>query len=1819
MSNPDVAKGHTIELSGEAKDVHHVTGSDYDDRITTGTGNDTLIGGKGNDRLVGGAGRDTYQFSLGDGNDTIRTNNASADDHDTIRFLDIDNKQVTYHAQGKDLLIQYSENDSVRIEDFFQNGYYASGEAAWLTNKVKYFEFKDNVVLTLEELAQSKLIQWESQGSDLTGIHWRGDITVLSNPDVAKGHTIELSGEAKDVHHITGSIYDDQITTGAGNDVLIGGKGDDRLVGGAGSDTYKFRKGDGKDVISDSYNSTTDVDVIEFLDVSSAEARLHAEQYDLIIEYGKNDSIRINNFFYAKSANKADWLSNKIHQFKFTDKILGVEDLLQLPLLVTSKSNIGYNFYWDGELIVTTDDVSSSQGSTIQISTSKNQYITGASKNDTLVGNNGNDLLVGGRGNDTLNGGAGNDTYQFSVGDGKDIIISNNRSTEDKDQIHITDDSLENIHFQRNNYDLILHYGNEDQITVKDYYARTWRDRTVIPTVTDLKVGNKSIKLNTFEVLSLKSLSNYNDSNFYWSGNAELHLDTKSTEKATVHLYLTGNADIKGGKGDETLHGSYGGHTTFTGGAGNDEFFSHSLTDTFIFNKGDGVDHINLENDSFLGASHKIIFKGINSDEVIFTQKPEYSSNTLVIEYGDNDRVLINNFDRINGNAPFSEFVFADKTISGIDWLRNFSLNGTSSDNKLLGYNSISNTIHGNVGNDTLYGADKDDHLLGGDGDDTLYGQDGDDLLEGGDGHDVLYGNDGNDLLKGGGGDDSLYGEDGDDVLEGGAGNDTLNGGRGSDRYIFGSNWGSDQITGWYRENSEDEIDTIVFTHLNADQLVFWHDGNGHLIIYEALDPNNRIEIDAQFDNLNRRLPINRIEFADGTSWDQNDIIHYSVQGTSQDDIIHGLTSDDIIRAGGGNDTIHGIGPNSQLFGEDGNDTISGSGYLDGGDGDDHLEGTGHLVGGAGDDTLIGDGLLEGGKGNDLLQGQGFLDGGLGNDILRAEDKYRHFFNGLEEKEMLLADLEFDRENTEFESDRVTYLKGGKGNDTLYGAFSDDIYLFELGDGNDTIIERAKGEAYSNVLESFDIIRFGENISKENIEFKRFGEDLVIQHSNQNDSITVKDYFVEYKDGNDHHKINKIEFFDGTFVTSEMIENSIHYYADPNKKQTIGYRDRSEHIYGHAGDDQIFSGEGNDVLYGNEGNDYLDGGEGDDQLFGGKGNDTLRGGKGNDVLDGGEGDDHYVYYAGDGQDIIDHQGGGKDVLFFNDIREERLSFHRDGMNLVILVDNDSLQSVTVKDHFLGGEKELSFVQAQGGYLIPAIKISEMIKAAESGGKFDRVIEGTSQGEQLAGGSGADWIQGFDGDDKLFGMGGDDRLEGGNGDDYLSGGNGSGQGSGNDILLGGAGNDTLYGEDGDDLLIGGTGDDKYLYTEGGGVDTIDNTGGGNDGLFMNGIAANRISYHRDKDDLVILVDKDLQQQVRVLNHFLGGDWLLNYIQPGTGYTLSAAQIAKQLTVLPTDPGTDPGTNPGSGEGQNIVGTDKNDILRDTLGDDYMMGGLGDDLYIYTGGKDIIEEAGGYDRIRFSNGIVFSQVGSGLIQSGDDLILQVDQNPNNQITIKNFFLGGNYLIESVEFETGGSISAEQIFGAFGLTMPENTSIEWIEGTQGNDTLRDTLGNDYMRGGLGNDLYIYSGGRDVIEESGGHDRLRFSNNITFNQVGSGLTKSGDDLILRVDQSPDNQVTIKNFFLGGKYLIESIEFETGGSISADQIFGAFGLTIPVNRMSSSRMAMQNDADFSVDQSLHQLISAMAAFDSTNSSNEDFMVTTDQSLSRPMLTTSAY
>ncbi len=149
-----------------------IRGNDGDDRVVGGDGNDILVGGDGSDRLLGQDGDDILRGN--DGNDILRGGNGE----DTL-----------VGGDGDDRLVGGNDNDVLR--------------------------------------------------------GGRGD-------DILKGNdgNDRLLGNADD-DRLIGGDGRDFLNGGAGDDFLRGQGGNDRLVGGAGRDIFAIARGDGRDRIND--------------------------------------------------------------------------------------------------------------------------------------------------------------------------------------------------------------------------------------------------------------------------------------------------------------------------------------------------------------------------------------------------------------------------------------------------------------------------------------------------------------------------------------------------------------------------------------------------------------------------------------------------------------------------------------------------------------------------------------------------------------------------------------------------------------------------------------------------------------------------------------------------------------------------------------------------------------------------------------------------------------------------------------------------------------------------------------------------------------------------------------------------------------------------------------------------------------------------------------------------------------------------------------------------------------------------------------------------------------------------------------------------------------------------------------------------------------------------------------------------------------------------------------------------------------------------------------------------------------------------------
>ncbi|MCU8474770.1 hypothetical protein M2G39_22595, partial [Vibrio vulnificus] len=154
-----------------------------------------------------------------------------------------------------------------------------------------------------------------------------------------------------------------------------------------------------------------------------------------------------------------------------------------------------------------------------------------------------------------------------------------------------------------------------------------------------------------------------------------------------------------------------------------------------------------------------------------------------------------------------------------------------------------------------------------------------------------------------------------------------------------------------------------------------------------------------------------------------------------------------------------------------------------------------------GDDTLHGqdgDDQLFGGVGNDTLtvngSGSNTLEGGEGDDLLKVNRS---------------VDAYYQRDHVR---KAVNTFNGGQGNDRLEGSAGAETYVFNRGDGQDTINDYDHN-SWSSVdgWNQVDRIVLGEGISRDELALRRDGNHmvLVIGGLDSGDSITIENAYTD--------------------------------------------------------------------------------------------------------------------------------------------------------------------------------------------------------------------------------------------------------------------------------------------------------------------------------------------------------------------------------------------------------------------------------------------------------------------------------------------------------------------------------------------------------------------------------------------------------------------------------------------------------------------------------------------------------------------------------------
>lgn len=686
-------------------------------------------------------------------------------------------------------------------------------------------------------------------------------------------------------------------------------------------------------------------------------------------------------------------------------------------------------------------------------------------------------------------------------------------------------------------------------------------------------------------------------------------------------------------------------------------------------------------------------------------------------------------------------------------------------------------------------------------------------------------------------------------------------------------------------------------------------------------------------------------------------------------------------------------------------------------------------------------------------------------------------------------------------------LTGGRGNDSLQGGAGRNTFVFNSGDGRDTV---------SADWRTPQTLRLGPGIkpsdvtlSYSEVSYLAVPALKVMFKGNANDQITSDGIY------------SSIVFDDGTSWDSAAITAVI--------------------AKGSSADDYIKGkDDAGDVIDGHEGNDSIVGLGGNDQLIGGIGRDTLSGGMGQDTIDGGAGDDTIIlngrddanfgafiadgvkdtvlFGAGDGHDFIDDPDG--DIVQFKaGVKPEdvlvawRADYQGDHLMLALKNSDATLDiggnnrsgwdlSVKFDNGTAWDLAKLKSLGAANGFNTPGdgddyLDLNAYYMFGPTGGKGNDLIQGTQYANTLDGGEGADILRGGDGNDTYIVDNALDKVieNAGEGIDWVrasvgwtlsdnvenlsleNAGTAAVNGAGNDlanVLVGGAGanrldggkgNDTLNGGAGDDTLLGGEGNDRYFG--GTGNDLLTDTVKGSDRYEFDTLSGtDQIVDSGSASDVdTIVFDAGIKASDIVITRF--------------DDTVTGIGAGKQTQFQ-------------------VKGTDT--VVK---------------VFAPTGNTGNTGSADwGIEQVRFADGTSWSEA---------DIESRV-------VVIPSKPMGLNLV---------GTSGKDKLTGGAG----DDT----LTGNAGNDTLTGGLGNDMVIGGKGNDSYVFKrgDGADTLVDNDGtwfnNDQLQITG-ATSRQL--WLARQGNDLVVSIIGTQD-KTSIQDWYLGSSHHVETITAGDGKTLT--------------------------------------------------------------------------
>ncbi|MFT7691453.1 MAG: Ca2+-binding RTX toxin-like protein, partial [Candidatus Latescibacterota bacterium] len=976
--------GDNIALGDSGELVFDTLGGSlaYVESIATDIGgNDTMVAGDDNDILVGGAADDTIDAGIG--NNTIIGDNgrASFDLDGFFATLDRVETIAPQHGGGNDTITGSAGNNVVLGGLGDDHIEFADGVNAILGDN-------GQVEFVVDAVVEISSIDVELGGDDTIAVQAGINVVIggLGSDTIAAlaGRNVIFADHAR--ANFAGGVEflerirsiasefggDDQITTGAGADILVGGNGADTISAGDG-DHVVF----GDHALVD-YSIDGDLSTLDL--VTSVDPVAGGGDDVLVGGTGRNivlgglgdDRIEWVGGINAIVGDNGwvDLVAGAVVEIKSIDVELGRDDTITVQTgintLIGGAGADVLNAVGGANVIFGDNALASFAGGVeyLQWMRSLAPEIGGSDQMSSFAGA---DVIVAGNGADSI-----------TVGDGDYILLGDNGLVDYSiDGDLNTLDLATSIDPAAGGGDDVIHSGAGKNLIVGGLGAETVAlsggDNIVVGDNAELVFSNGLIdriysiepELGGADVIitgagndivlggaKADSINAGDGANIVFGDNGDLDFEPSTRRllsAASMAPAIGGDDALSAGAGADLLFGGIGSDTIDAGDGANVVLGDNGRLNHALDGDLDTLDAV-VTTDSTLGGGDDVIASGMGRDILV----GGLGSDTITAAGGDN-LVLGDNADIVYTNGQLtlveskeSELGAGDVIVTGAGADVLFGGAGADSatagagNDVIVGDHGFLDTVINDGDSATIDIIQSTDPLLG--GDDTVHAGAGDDIVLGGTGADELYGEAGYDILLGdhglidydptaevfyqsifatetdGGGNDSIdggseddfvLGQQGDDTIFGGAGQDDLTGGH---NVLFGSD-GDDRIYGGDEPDAaaSDLLDEAFATVGDGADVIVGDNGR---IEREVLGLNLWVSYAAPFADVIRTVSLfDHIDFVAGDD---------ALYGDSGQDLLYGQRGDDVLNGGSGDDELIGQLGDDAVAGGAGNDLLLG-------------------------------------------------------------------------------------------------------------------------------------------------------------------------------------------------------------------------------------------------------------------------------------------------------------------------------------------------------------------------------------------------------------------------------------------------------------------------------------------------------------------------------------------------------------------------------------------------------------------------------------------------------------------------------------------------------------------------------------------------------------------------------------------------------------------------------------------------------------------------------------------------------------------------------